>query len=92
MDDRRNRARALVADALAAVEAELSAPRHAVRPEELGAAREALRGYLAGIDSGALPPRRERGEGLGKMILDAWPYELPLGTLVLRAERAWRNA
>ncbi|HEX9306183.1 MAG TPA: hypothetical protein VF912_03045 [Anaeromyxobacter sp.] len=92
MDDRRSRARALVAGALEAVEAELAAPRNALRPEELGAARETLREYLAGIDSGALPPRRERGEGLGKMIVDAWPFDLPLGALVLRAERAWRNA
>jgi hypothetical protein len=92
MDDRRSRARALVTTAIDGVEAELAAPRHGVSPEQLGAARETLRSYLAGLDADTLPPRRDRGEGLGKMVLDAWPYDLPLGALVLRAERAWRNA
>ena len=92
MEDRRNRARALVASALAAVEAELASPSHALCPKQLGTVREGLRGYLAGIDSNALPPRRDRDEGLGKLVVDSWPYDLPLGMLVLQAERAWRNA
>jgi hypothetical protein len=50
-----------------------------------------LRGYLAALDGGALPPKRERGEGLGKLVADAWPYDLHLSVLVLQAERAWRN-
>lgn len=92
MDDRRTRARALVTVALEAVEAELSAPRHGLRAEQLGAVRDGLRGYLAALDAGALPPRRERAEGLGKIVADGWPYDLPLSTLVIQAERAWRNA
>jgi hypothetical protein len=92
MDDRLGRARVLVASALDAVEAELAAPRHGLCPVELGRVREGLRGYLAAMDAGALPPRRDRGEGLGRIVADAWPYDLPLGTLVLQAERAWRNA
>jgi hypothetical protein len=92
MDDRRRRARELVATAIEGVDAELAAPRHGLSPEQLGATRATLRGYLAELDDGTLPPRRDRGEGLGKMVLDAWPFDLPLGALVLRAERAWRNA
>ena len=92
MDDRRSRARALVAAALDAVESELAAPRHGLCPEQLGTVRDGLRGYLVALERGPLPPRRERGEGLGKLVADAWPYDLPLGTLVLQAERAWRNA
>ena len=92
MDDRQSRARALVAAALDAVESELAAPRLGVRREELGTVRDVLRGYLAAIDSGDLPPRRDRGEVLGKLVADAWPYDLPLGMVVRQAERAWRNA
>jgi hypothetical protein len=92
MDDRRSRARALVASALDAVESELVAPRLGLRREDLGTVRDTLRGHLAAIDAGELPPRRDRGEGLGKLVADAWPYDLPLATLVRQAERAWRNA
>ncbi len=91
MEDRRNRARALVAAALDAVESELAAPRHGLAPAQLGAVRDGLRGYLAALDAGTLPPRRERNEALGKLVMDAWPYDLPLATLVLQAERAWRT-
>lgn len=92
MDDRRARARALVASALDAVESELAAPRPRLTAEQLGTARDTLRGYLEGLERDALPPRRDRGEGLGRLVLDAWPYDLPLASLVLQAERAWRNA
>lgn len=92
MDDRRTRARALVAVALDAVESELASPAHGLPPEQLAAVREGLRGYLAALDAGALPPRRERGEALGKLVQDGWPYDLRLATLVIQAERAWRNA
>ena len=91
MDDRRSRARALVATALDAVESELAAPRLGLRREDVATVRDVLRGYLAALDAGALPPRRDRGEGLGKLVADGWPYDLPLATLVLQAERAWRN-
>jgi hypothetical protein len=90
--DRRSRARELVASALAAVEAELALPRHAISASELGTCRETLRAYLDGIERDALPPRRERGEHLGRLVLDSWPLEVPLGPMVLQAERAWRNA
>lgn len=92
MEDRRIRARNLVSVALEAVEAELSAPAHGLPAHQLGEVREALRGYLAALDGGPLPPRRARGEGLGKLVQDSWPYDLHLSTLVIQAERAWRNA
>jgi hypothetical protein len=92
MEDRRTRARSLVAVALDAVEAELTAPAHGLPPDQLGAVREGLRSYLTALDGGPLPPRRDRGEGLGKLVADSWPYDLQLSTLVIQAERAWRNA
>jgi hypothetical protein len=89
--ERRSRARALLVAALAAVEEEISAPRHALCSDELGACRETLRGYLAALDSDTLPPRKERGEGLGRLVQDSWGFEVPLGPLVVQAERAWRT-
>jgi hypothetical protein len=89
--DRRLQARTLVASALAAVEAELASPRHGVRPAELGTCRETLRGYLEELDTGVLTPRKERHEGLGRLVADSWGFDAPLAPIVLQAERAWRN-
>jgi hypothetical protein len=91
--DRRNQARALVAAALADVEAELAAPSLKLCPEQLGACRDTLRGYLAQLDAGSLTPKRDRAEPLGRLVADAaWSFDSPLAAAVLRAERAWRNA
>lgn len=90
--DRRDRARNLVLSALDAVERELAAPRHELCPKQLGTCRETLRGYLEAIDEDALPPRKDRGEALCRIVMDSWPFDLALGNLVLQAERAWRNA
>jgi hypothetical protein len=90
--ERRTQALALIASALADVEAELASPTQKLCPVQLGTCRDTLRGYLAGLDAGTLPPKRERTELLGRMIADSWPYDAPLGPIVIRAERAWRNA
>jgi hypothetical protein len=89
--DRRERARELVTLALDEVERELSAPRHRLSPEQLAACRTTLRGYLAALERDALPPKRQRDETLGRLVHDAWPYDLPLGNVILQAERAWRT-
>jgi hypothetical protein len=89
--DRRTRARDLVAHALAEVERELTAPRYRLAPGQLGTCKVTLEGYLAGIEAGELPPRRDREEALGRLVHDAWPYDVPLGTVILQAERAWRT-
>jgi hypothetical protein len=89
--DRRARALELVTSALAEVEVELTTPRYRIDAGQLGTCRTTLRAYLADIEKGALPPKRDRAEGLGRMVLDSWPYDAPLGNLVLQAERAWRN-
>jgi hypothetical protein len=90
--DRRERARELISLALGEVEAELRAPRYQVRASELDTCVTTLRGYLAALDRGELPPRRARPEGLCRMVLDSWPYDAPLANAVLQAERAFRNA
>ena len=89
--DRRTRARDLVRAALDQVEGELAQPRHNLCADQLGACRSALRGYLAALEGDSLPPRRDRCEDLCRMILDSWPYDLPIGNAILQAERAWRN-
>ncbi len=90
--DRRDRARELILAALSGVEQERREQRYRLCPEELDTCRDTLRGYLAALDRGELPPRRQRSEGLGRMVLDSWPYDVPLANAVLQAERAWRNA
>lgn len=90
--DRRSRARELVEQALSEVEQELTARRLELCPEQLGACRSTLRSYLSSLDCDALPPKRDRAEALGRLILDSWSFEVPLGQVILRAERAWRNA
>jgi hypothetical protein len=88
--ERSARARALLVAALAEVEAELATPRYRLHAEELGTCRETLARYLASLDADDLPPRRDRAEGLGKLVADRWPYDVPLADVVRRAERAWR--
>ena len=90
--DCQSRARELLEQALTEVEQELTIRRHELCPEQLGACRSTLRGYLSSLEGGALPPKRERAEALGRLILDSWSFEVPLGQVILRAERAWRNA
>jgi hypothetical protein len=92
VNPRLDRARTLLVAALREVEAELEAPRSGLCPKQLGACRETLRGYLAQVEAGTLPPRRERPEGLGKLVLDGWPFEAAVSGAVLAAERAFRNA
>ncbi len=90
--DRRDHARELIRVALSELEAERRAPRYQLAPEQLETCIRTLREYLAALDHGALPPRRQRPEGLGRLVLDCWPYDIPLANAVLQAERAWRNA
>lgn len=89
---RRDRARELIQVALSAVEAERRAPRYQLSPAQLDTCIETLRGYLAALEEGVLPPKRQREEGLGRLVMDSWPFDVPLANAVLQAERAWRNA
>ncbi len=89
---RLDRARVLLEAALREVEAELANPGCALCKGQLGTCRDTLRAYLAAVETGTLPPKRERPEGLGKLVLDAWPFEAAVAGAVLAAERAFRNA
>jgi hypothetical protein len=89
--DRRERAFALLKQALDTVEAELAAPSAGRCRDTLGTCRETLRGYLAALEADALPPKRAREEGLGRLVADAWPFGDPVADAILRAERAFRT-
>ena len=92
MNPRLDRARALLEVALREVDGELANPACTLCKVQLGTCRETLRGYLSAVEAGALPPRRERPEGLCKLVLDGWPFDAPVSSAVLAAERAFRNA
>lgn len=92
MNPRHDRARALLQAALCQVEAALADPGCPLCRAQLGDCRATLAGYLAAVEAGALPPRRERPEVLGKLVVDAWPFDAPVSSAVLAAERAFRNA
>lgn len=92
MTPRLDRARALLLAALREVEAEQANPGCALCRTQLSACHDTLAGYLAAVEAGVLPPRRERPEGLGKLVVDAWPFDAPVASAVLAAERAFRNA
>jgi hypothetical protein len=92
MNARLDRVRSLLEAALREVEGELADPAGTLCKAQLGACRDTLRGYLSAVEAGVLPPRRERPEGLCKLVLDAWPFDAPVSGAVLAAERAFRNA
>jgi hypothetical protein len=90
--DRLDRARTLLEAALREVESELAAPRCGLCSTQLTACRKTLIGYLAAVNAGELPPKKERPEALCKLVIDGWPFDAPVSSAVLAAERAFRNA
>jgi hypothetical protein len=92
MSERIARARGLVECALREVEAELASPRCGLCRIQLGTCRDTLRGYVVALESGDLPPRKDRSERLCKLVVDGWPFDNPLSGQVLAAERASRTA
>lgn len=42
------------------------------------------------VQSGILPPPRDRISGVGRIITDSWPNDSELGNMVLAAEQAYR--
>jgi hypothetical protein len=91
MTERIARARGLVEQALRDVESELASPRCGLRPEQLCTCRDTLLGYVSALQSGDLPPRKDRSERLCKLVIDGWPFDTPLAGTVLAAERAFRT-
>ncbi len=44
---------------------------------------------LKELESGKIPPKDMRNRGVGKVIIDSWPFDNPLGEILLNAEQAY---
>jgi preprotein translocase subunit SecE len=44
---------------------------------------------LKELESGKIPPKEMRNRGVGKVIIDSWPFESLLGKILLNAEQAY---
>jgi len=44
---------------------------------------------LKELESGKIPPKDMRNRGVGKVIIDSWPFDSPLGKILLNAEQAY---
>jgi len=44
---------------------------------------------LKELESGKIPSKEMRNRGVGKVIIDSWPFDSPLGEILLKAEQAY---
>ena len=44
---------------------------------------------LTELESGEIPPKEMRNRGVGKVIIDSWPFDSLLGEILLNAEQAY---
>lgn len=59
---------------------------------QLASIREQLARMEAQLSSPPLPPKQQRLRGAGHVIADSWPYDSPLGSVILDAERLYLRA
>ncbi len=59
---------------------------------QLEGCRRALELMKRQLTTGMLPPRSERYTGMGRMIVDSWPWGTELGDVISRAEHAYQRA
>jgi hypothetical protein len=84
---------ARIRDALRAVDEEMARHRQ-IRgrvgtEEQLVQCRRTLETMLTGLESAPLPPRSQRPTGMARMIVDSWPLDSALATLLLEVEQAY---
>lgn len=77
--------------ALGAIDVELQRPPgESVAPEsQLRHIRHHLLAMRDQIVSGALPPRQARVSMLGRIVIDSWPVDSALGSLLIAIEREY---
>jgi hypothetical protein len=51
--------------------------------------KQVLELMLHEVETGNLRPQGQRSSGMGRVIVDAWPYHSPLALLTLEAEQAY---
>ncbi|MFH8608422.1 hypothetical protein ACH4D5_13170 [Streptomyces sp. NPDC018029] len=82
--------------ALSGIDEELA--RHAAgrgsvsNPGQLAALRAQLLQVVQQLAAPPLPPKDQRLRGIGRVIADSWPYDNPLGGMILEAERLYLDA
>lgn len=85
---------AAIEQALAALDEELA--RHTQgrgtvsTPAQLHAFRHHLVAMQSDVDGGGAQPARARSAAMGRVIVDTWPLDSELGSLILAAEQAVR--
>lgn len=89
-------AQASVDAALAALDAELERWRTGQgaigNPQQLTLLRRILVEMADTLRSADLPSRADRRPGIGRIVVDSWPFNSELGKLVIEAEEAYRAA
>jgi hypothetical protein len=60
--------------------------------QQLTSLREQLEQVAVQLSTSPLPPKPQRLRGIGRVITDSWPYDNPLGSLILEAEQLYLRA
>lgn len=60
-------------------------------PEQISQFIKVFKGSLNQLVTGNLPPKNERALGMATIVIDQWPYELKLGSMIIDAEQAYKN-
>ena len=82
--------------ALSGIDAELE--RHATCHGRMSSTAQLtfIRGQLAQmaeqLSSPPLPPRQQRLRGVGRVIAESWPFDSPLASEIMEAERLYLQA
>lgn len=67
---------------------------HVSNTKELASIREQLTQMALQLQSSSaqLPPEAQRLCGAGHLVADSWPYDSPLGVMILEAEQLYLKA
>ncbi|WP_399926915.1 hypothetical protein [Streptomyces kanamyceticus] len=90
------KALAATEQALSGIDEELE--RHAAgrgsvsNPGQLAHLREQLVHVVQQLSAPPLPPKEQRLRGVGRVVADSWPYDNPLGGMILEAEQLYLKA
>lgn len=58
---------------------------------QLSKFKETFSTMLKIIKSGNIPPKNERVLGIARVIVDQWPFNLELGSIIIDAEQAYKE-
>jgi hypothetical protein len=79
-------------DAIRAISAEVVSPEPLpVSREQLVRVKDELERMLSAVETNRLPPRVDRNSGLGRVIVDSWPFDWYLGEVIISAAEAYRE-